>query len=106
MTPLFVVALAVCGIVQIVAIVKVFALRRRFGSSPGLSRLPEVKKWLRWCRGSWLAAVALSLIVPVVEHQQGLIVLAIGLGASTLLMIVAATASDNSTGHGDGDSGG
>ncbi len=81
-------------------------LRKRSSETPSLQRHPMADRWVRRCRIAWLVAIAVSLAAPFIQHEAGMIVMAVGLGGSTLLMILAATVGDNSAGPGDGDSGG
>lgn len=98
--------LAAIGMAQVLSIRKLYVLRRSLDKTVDLSTHPEVRKWMRRCRYAWLAATLASCIALVVERQDGIYVLMAGLGGSTLLTILAASIADNSTSHGDGDSGG
>lgn len=93
-----------CLIVQIVAIIRLLALRKQNNDKPGLASLPDVKKWMRYTRWAVLIAFVLSFVVAYLSH--GSIVFVVILGLTFVLAIVANTVADNSSGHGDGDSGG
>ena len=98
--------LAAIGMAQVLSVGKLYGLRRRLGEVDNLGTQPEVLKWMRRCRYAWLAATLASCAALVVERQDGIYVLMTGLGGSTMLTILAASIADNSTDHGDGDSGG
>lgn len=93
-----------CLILQVIAIIRLLALRKQNNDKPGLETLPDVKKWMRYTRWALLIAFVLSFVVAYLSH--GAIVFVVILGLTLALAIIASTVSDNSSGHGDGDSGG
>lgn len=92
------------GMTQVVAIIRLAILRKRFGRLPHLSEQPSVRTWLKLCGAMTMVCALAAIAAVVVTKGEGWIFL-VGLGA-VLLMIAAHSIADNNTSPGDGDSGG
>lgn len=97
--------LALCGAVQVVVIIRLVSLRKQFGHLPQLINQPGVRRWMRVCRCAVAVGVLTGILAAVITHGDAQAHFFVGLGL-VLPLIPAHIVADNSTGHGDGDSGG